>query len=558
MTPKKNTEITAPLPHYSNGMEGYATLYDRKRDSRYDRKRKRAMAPGCRKPMAPLAETATDAERALRLRIANHTAWKKHWKEADRVRATGRVLRSETHPILKRFVQTLPKRGRLRVGRDKTVISVVALSKLISLDWEYVEGNREFLAWIRIDLDAAFLSFASLENKLRARVSAKTLACMPHIIVGAICPITGMLLRPHLIFMLPRGHEVWKSADSRCRRDPLRLFDGVARGIAASLMHLGADYRAPSMSMRVKNPCCEKWSVSTPNDAVFPSLDQWKKFVPWKVRDEELARSAAQFSSGLELKASNELFNELAPYGRSIMRKWNVDQDPILSHEWEVRRDRLQSLLELRAVSIGIEALSSRKQTRKMATWLVDHFDPDKCGKAHGAARHLIDTSMSTAERQKVGGAYAAGVRSANRTKTLGQAAVRLATRGVKLTMRAVAGEAGASLSTVQSNWASISACYTSVAVKKVLLTVVVEEAEEDIVVTETKTSEPVFVRPHAVLELKRGFAVPSFLVKIESDIRENYERQLALGIRTPGKRAVNASKIRGPQPSDTQVAKTG
>ena len=67
-------------------------------------------------------------------------------------------LRSENNPVLKLFVSMVPKGGKARASNDKALLSVQSPSKLLTLDYPYIELNKEFLGALRIDCDGVFRS----------------------------------------------------------------------------------------------------------------------------------------------------------------------------------------------------------------------------------------------------------------------------------------------------------------------------------------------------------------------------------------------------------------
>ena len=54
---------------------------------------------------------------------------------------------------MKLFVTLVPKGGRARASNDKATLDVQSRSKLLTLDYPYIELNKEFLGAIRIDCD---------------------------------------------------------------------------------------------------------------------------------------------------------------------------------------------------------------------------------------------------------------------------------------------------------------------------------------------------------------------------------------------------------------------
>ncbi len=163
-------------------------------------------------------------------------------------------LRSDGNPVLKLFVTLVPKAGRARASNDKATLGVQSKSKLLTLDYPYVELNKKFLGALRIDSDGVFHSPGHLLFALEDLVRSGRIPCLPHIITGDLME-DGTYRRPHLIFLLPPGSAVWAAVeDSRCRADILNMFHGVYRGLVNALLELGADPGAPATTMRMKIP----------------------------------------------------------------------------------------------------------------------------------------------------------------------------------------------------------------------------------------------------------------------------------------------------------------
>ncbi len=131
-------------------------------------------------------------------------------------------LRSHDHHLLRRIVQLTPKAKRLQSGRAKDVMSCGDV-KLLALDEPWLVLNPEFRAVFRIDLDFTYRSWGSLRHEIEQLM----LPCVPHIAVGFELP-NGCVERPHLLYFLPFGSEVWVSReDDRCRTDIISLWKGV-------------------------------------------------------------------------------------------------------------------------------------------------------------------------------------------------------------------------------------------------------------------------------------------------------------------------------------------
>ncbi|MCL4853310.1 MAG: hypothetical protein KJZ78_18285 [Bryobacteraceae bacterium] len=128
-------------------------------------------------------------------------------------------LRSEQSHVLRRIVQLTPRAPRMTTGRSKDIMRSTD-SKLLALDDPYITLNTKVRGVFRLDLDLTFRSWETL----RWEVSQLPLPCLPHAVVGFVLP-DGRIERPHLLYLLPYGSEVWFDPDDeRCRRDIMGLW----------------------------------------------------------------------------------------------------------------------------------------------------------------------------------------------------------------------------------------------------------------------------------------------------------------------------------------------
>jgi len=71
------------------------------------------------------------------------------------------------------LVASCPKGGNLRMSWDKANLGVESRSKLLSLDLPYIEGNKEFLSFWRIDLDGTWSDIYAFRDDVRQLVGSK-------------------------------------------------------------------------------------------------------------------------------------------------------------------------------------------------------------------------------------------------------------------------------------------------------------------------------------------------------------------------------------------------
>ena len=370
-------------------------------------------------------------------------------------------LRSEDNPVLKYFVTLVPKGSRARASWDKAHLEHQCPQKILTLDYPYIELNREFMATLRVDCDGVFLTPAACLAALTEQVRDGRIPCLPHIIVGDLLD-DGRYYRPHFIWLLPPGSAVWRSKDKRCHKGPIRLFDAVARGLAAALLDLGADPAAPTMTGRMKCPTSPFWHTITPNADIWPPLTEYADYVDTSVARANLARRAAAVQSGLGLTASNALFDALRTEGRRLLAAWHFGADKRMRGSREALADHLHAALSEYADKSGHEDEAVSYVTGKVAAYLAAHFDPEKLeGKSvnRGKLLDAVNGLKTVKERQQAGGRHSGKAKGANTLQRLREAHQRLSASGKAMTRAALAREAGVSIRTVTARWNKAAGC---------------------------------------------------------------------------------------------------
>ena len=204
------TKLTTAAPW----LVDFSHRYDAARHSRDEVSELRAQ-PKTFDITNPFHVRASDEKRMIRERVEVGYVLPFSREIAGRIRQpfAERGLRSVNNPILKLFVSKLPRRAR--ASDNKADLYVPYRSKLLTLDCAYIEGNKAFLSFIRLDCDAVFPSTEACLQALQERVDAGAIPHLPHIIVGDELP-NGNFATPHFIFMLREA--VWNTnEDSRCR-----------------------------------------------------------------------------------------------------------------------------------------------------------------------------------------------------------------------------------------------------------------------------------------------------------------------------------------------------
>lgn len=367
-------------------------------------------------------------------------------------------LRSEDDAVLKYFVTLVPKGGKARASDDKASLAIQCRSKLLTLDYPYIELNRSFMTALRVDCDGVFHTPGACLYLLTEAVRDGHIPCLPHIVVGDLLD-TGQLARPHLIWMLPQGSAVWRSDDKRCRQQPIQFFDAVARGLAAALLDVGADPCAPTMTGRMKNPISPFWHTFTPNSDIWPTLSDYAEYVDTGISRSVLVRKAAAVQSGLSLTPSNQIFDALRAEGKRLLAEWHFSADSRMKSGKTLLADYLHEALAAFAENSGNSEEGVSYITAKVADYLASHFDPAKLkGKAvnRGKLLNVVNDLKTVTERQAAGGRYSGKAKGVSTFEKLLAAYRQLQVSGTPITQTALAKASGISRRTVISRWVEV------------------------------------------------------------------------------------------------------
>ncbi len=375
-------------------------------------------------------------------------------------------LRSQTlnSAAAKLFVAAVPKARDLRTNWGKGALAKIGV-KLFSLDEPYIEGNRKFLSFVRIDTDRVWDSYEQCVDFFRQLAHDGKIACEPHFLIGLRLR-DGKFMRPHAIWMLPYGSAVWNEpGKAGFNRAPVDLFHSVYYGLNNALLEAGADAGAPATSQQVKNPLSPEWFTVCPQDSYYPDLSEHAEYLELGHNRDSLTRRSAAVQSGMDIQQSNGLFNYLQKVAYATMTGWHFAGDPEFKrHRQEGRLgaicDRLHIELE-RAVAQS-DLRPSKKDGNvqyliaSVANYAVSKWNPDKLDKAgrnKGAALHLVQGMKSASDRMTAGGKYAAQRNSDRVVDAITTAIKKLTADGVELTKSAVARMAAVSRSSVQKHW---------------------------------------------------------------------------------------------------------
>ncbi len=374
-------------------------------------------------------------------------------------------LRSQTlnSAAAKLFVAAVPKARDLRTNWGKGALAKIGI-KLFSLDEPYIEGNRKFLSFIRIDTDRIWNTYEQCVEFFKQLAHDGKIACEPHFLVGLRLP-NGQFVRPHAIWMLPYGSSVWNEpSKAGFNRAPVDLFHSVYYGLCNAFLEAGADAGAPATSQQVKNPLSPEWFTICPQDTHFPDLSEHAEYLELGHNRESLTRRAASIQSGMDIEQSNGLFNFLQKAAYSIMSGWHFAGDPEFArYRSECRlgaiSDRLHIELE-RAVAKSDIRPSKRDGNiqyliASVANYAVGKWNPEKLNskRDRGAALHLVQGMTSMSDRMAAGGRYAAERNSERVLNAIKATIQKLTADGVELTKTIVARVSGISRQTVHKYW---------------------------------------------------------------------------------------------------------
>jgi hypothetical protein len=410
--------------------------------------KKRSKAPD---PHNEFAHRARQEWADVQDRMQNGFRLKWARKVAGRVRQpfTMMGLPSEDNPILQLFVARVPKGGKARASEDKGTLYVPSRYKLLTLDNPYIEFNKIVLGMIRIDCDAVFETSEACREELERLVEAKAIPHLPHIVTGDLMP-DGTYSHPHFYFMLPPGSEVWNDfGDSRCRKDVVKLFNGVSKGLVKALLPLGADPAAPRLTMRGKNPLSPYWKTLILNTTEFMTLKEYAKVVDTRASMEELVRQSAAAKSTLGLKPSNEAFNKLSDRANAVLRDWHFNCDPRMDGSSDKLSYHLHEELERYAQSSGMDEVEMAHVLANVASYRA-LFDPTKLsqkGKDKGRLMHEVAEVKSVAKRMSMGADYSAKIRSLSAMDKMIEAMMKAMDDGRTMSVEALAAAAKVSRS---------------------------------------------------------------------------------------------------------------
>lgn len=376
-------------------------------------------------------------------------------------------LRSDTlnSVAAKLFVAATPKGKQLRTNWGKDSLLTIGI-KLFALDEPYVEGNRKFLSFIRIDTDRIWDSPEQCQDFFRQLSKDGKISCEPHFLVGLKLP-TGHYVRPHAIWMLPFGSAIWNEpTKTGFRSAPVNLYHSVYFGLCNALLEAGADAGAPAASQQTKNPLSPEFYTICPQDSHFPDLSEHAEYLDLGHNRDSLTRQAASVQSGMDIEQSNEIFNFLQKAAYRIMSAWHYNADPeFMRYRFEGRVGAISDRLHIELERVLAQSSIRPKKGDGNASYLiatvaeysVSKFDPAKiqAKRNKGAAMHLVSGVECLKERKAIGGIFAAEKNADRVQKIVFDAVIKAHERGYDMNKSSIAKIASVSRTTVHKYWNS-------------------------------------------------------------------------------------------------------
>lgn len=379
-------------------------------------------------------------------------------------------LRSETlgSKAAELWPSLVRRGGELRGRWSSRGALEVFTEKLFGLDMPYIEGNREFLTFMRIDTDLEWPSVAAARYAFEQLVIDGKIACAPHFLVGLVTR-DGRFIRPHAIWCLPYGEGVWNNPKGKnWSKKPLDLFRDTYYGMVEAMIDVGADPEAPWATQQVKNPLCPEWHTECVQDNAFPDLKVLSESVNLNASRDKVTRKAAAFQAEHSITASNQLFNTYRRAALHCMQVWHFSGDPAYAAAMKTAGrgavvDKVFEHLQTIDVSGMVSKTWKPKHLAalmdKVASYAADNWDPTKAKakrKNAGTLMGEINASASLSERQALGGRYAATQKADHALRLILEALRAMQGDGEAITKKAVARRSGCALMTVRRRWAEI------------------------------------------------------------------------------------------------------
>jgi hypothetical protein len=157
------------------------------------------------------------------------------------------------------------------------------------------------LGAIVVDLDRSFKSEFDLKERLEKILPADL---MPNLVVGTILN-DCTLARPHLLFLLPPGFDVWTNNIQQ-----VEFYHSIHRRLIRALLPIGADPNQLANPYKFKCPLSDKWDTVILSER-WHKLADFHRALPRDVSEGQLRREAAEQSGLFDLKGSMGYWNTI-------------------------------------------------------------------------------------------------------------------------------------------------------------------------------------------------------------------------------------------------------
>jgi hypothetical protein len=226
----------------------------------------------------------------------------------------GLLTDRESSPSLHRILQILPK--RVECGADKKAVRKDR--KLFAMDKPYVTLDKRRLGAIIVDLDRSYASEYDLKETLAKLLPA---GIQPNIGAGKILN-NGTLVRPHLLFLLPPGFEVWTN-----NPQAVEFYHSIHRRLIRALIPAGADPNQIANPYKFKNPLSEEWDCVILSEK-WHTLSEFHKALPRDISEGQLRREAAEYAGLFDLKGSMGYWNTIGRLATKVLTDARKRRDP--------------------------------------------------------------------------------------------------------------------------------------------------------------------------------------------------------------------------------------
>jgi len=382
---------------------------------------------------AILDKTATPEQRKLFLSVEEAELWRSRGIELSQ-RIDGRLydgyewpggivggkyyqnafkkpgLESHKNPVLLRFVTASGKAatGNFLAGPTKSTCFVRS-RKLFGLDMPYVHCGQNCKDMWRLDCD---LEFPSLQH-FKDWLAGLRLPFLPHLAVWIFDDRRpGWVLRPHIYFLLPEGHAVWRDKQQH------RMLNQV---IASLNLLLKADEGGLANPYHGKNPLSPHCHYTIINDEHFPTLSEYLAGLPINLDRRMMARKMSVdrlTNDCFDFGQSNTYFSTVSKVCNAAAKRLFADGCQIDDRRIfaEIIRDTVTEGLQNQFPLIDFRGLESLKRMiGTCARWSAQKFDPTKTRtmeRDQGAAAHLMKKGDDAGTRMQKGQLFSADVKS--------------------------------------------------------------------------------------------------------------------------------------------------